>query len=122
MKKQRVLLSDETVELKLQQKATLQYSLELTGPIKSWKAEVIGPWGSEHEGLIGRCSFAATSDNAVKRLKEQLERCGFIGQLEEYRPVVTGRGPHTDLVDHDPLSDSREFSDRVFGPLGREEL
>lgn len=99
--RRRPILLDEMIEARLQQHEKLQYSLELTGPIMFWKAEVIGPWGSQYENLIGRCSQAATSENAVSRLKAQLERQGFIGRLVE----VTGRGPHTDLVDHDPLSD-----------------
>jgi len=116
MRKQ-IVLSDDMVELKRERIETLQYSLTLTGPIMFWKAEIIGPWSSDYHNLIGRASFATTSDNAVRRLKEQLERNGFIGQLVEH-PIIEpmgerqyrdekkiGRGPHRDLVDHDPLSD-----------------
>lgn len=70
-----------------------------------WQAEVIGPFDSPY---CGRSANATTPDNAVKRLKEQLERNGFIGRLVE----VTGRGPQ------DPLSDDdgdEELSDEKNG-------
>jgi len=80
----RPLLSDEWLEKKLASLEKLQYSLELTGPIMFWKAEVIGPFGSE---FFGRSATAPSSDNAVGRLKAQLERNGFIGRLVE-RPII----------------------------------
>jgi hypothetical protein len=111
MSTRKIVLSDEMVEARLESRETLQYSLELTGPIMFWKAEVIGPWSSAHSNLIGRCSFGPTSEKAVQRLKLQLERNGFIGRLEGFGTTVTGRGPHTDLVDQDPLSDDDLLAD-----------
>jgi len=87
----RPLLSDEWLEKKLASLEKLQYSLTLTGPIMFWRAEVIGPFDSE---FFGRSATAPSSDNAVRRLKEQLERVGFIGRFVE-GPII-GRGPHTD--------------------------
>jgi len=76
----RPLLSDESVEMKLASLEKLQYSLTLTGPIMLWRAEVIGPFGSE---FFGRSATAPSSDKAVERLKAQLARNGFIGRLVE---------------------------------------
>jgi len=78
--RRRILLSDDMVEARLQEHERLQYALTLKGPIMFWQAEVIGPFDSPY---FGRSANATTPDNAVKRLKEQLERNGFIGRLVE---------------------------------------
>jgi len=92
----RPLLSDDMVDMKLASLEKLQYRLELTGPIMFWKAEVIGPFGSE---FFGRSATAPASDKAVERLKAQLARNGFIGLLIE-SPII-GK----DYSDDDLLSD-----------------
>lgn len=76
----RPILSDECVEQRLASREKLQYSLTIKGPLMFYEAEVIGPFGSE---FFGRSATALSSDKAVERLKAQLARNGFIGQLIE---------------------------------------
>lgn len=89
----RPVLSDESVEMKLASLEKVQYSLTLTGPIMFWRAEVIGPFDSE---FFGRSATAPSSDKAVERLKAQLARNGFIGQLIE--SPITGQDYSDDYV------------------------
>lgn len=114
--RRRILLSDETVEARLQQHEKIQYRLNprsgnniIGGSSYAyWEAEIIGPFDSP---FFGRSAFGSDKSRAVSNLIGQLARNGFIGRLVE----VTGRGPHTDLVDHDPLSDEdRDLLDHVF--------
>jgi hypothetical protein len=108
--RRRILLSDDMVEAKLQEHEKLQYRLTKLGDVfPQWKAEVIGPLRHPYLELIGREAFGSDKLRATENLIGQLARNGFIGRLV---PVNIGRGPHTDLVDHDPLSDE-EGSDRL---------
>lgn len=94
----RPILSDEHIEARLQQHEKLHYRTGVTGT--TWEAEIIGPFDSPH---FGTTSFGSDKSRAVSNLIGQLGRNGFIGRL--VGGPITGRGPHRDLVDHDPLSD-----------------
>ena len=100
----RPILSDDMIQVRLDEHAKLHYR---TGAIVTdkrcpdrvvWEAEIIGPFDSQHYGTTG---FGSNKERAVASLIGRLGRYGFIGRLVE----ITGRGPHTDLVDHDPLAD-----------------
>jgi len=94
----KIVLSDEHIEARLQQHEQLRYR---TGVIGTYcEAEIIGPFDSPH---FGTTSFGSDKQRAISNLIGQLGRNGFIGRLVE--GPITGRGPHTDLVDQDPLSD-----------------
>ena len=104
----RPILSDDMIQVRLDEHEKLQYRLilhtpnpksVLSGlPYSLWEAEIVGPHGSPHYGTT---AFGSDKSRAVSNLIGQLGRKGFIGRLVE----ITGRGPHTDLVDHDPLAD-----------------
>lgn len=75
----RVVLSDEHIEVRLQEHEKLKYRLTLTdGCVRCWKAEVIGPGFSD---FIGREAFGSSDIKAVENLIGQLRRQGFLGRL-----------------------------------------
>lgn len=101
----KVVLSDDMIQVRLDEHEKLNYRTQVIGT--QWEAEIIGPFDSPH---FGTTSFGSDKSRAVSSLIGQLGRNGFIGRLVE---VNIGRGPHTDLVDHDPLSDvvGRDYLD-----------
>jgi hypothetical protein len=83
----RPLLSDEMVELRLQQHEKLRYCWRLTGRNSLHaEAEIIGPRDSE---FFGRTAFGSDKSRAISNLIGQLGRHGFIGRLVE--GPITGR-------------------------------
>jgi len=126
--RRRILLSDEMVEARLQEHEKLQYRLNrgvsYRDQLPWFEAEIIGPFDSP---FFGRTAFGSDKERAISNLIGQLRRNGFIGRLVEgpirgpisnestgsHVPVNIGRGPHTDLVERDPLSDivGRDYSD-----------
>lgn len=100
----RYLLTDNIIETRLQQHEKLRYCWRLTGRNSLHAvAEIIGPRDSE---FFGRMAFGSDKSRAISNLIGQVTRLGFIGRLVE--GPITGRGPHTDLVESDPLSDDEE--------------
>lgn len=97
--KYKVVLSDEMVQARVDEHSKLQYRTNVIGT--QWEAEITGPFDSPY---FGYTSFGSDKSRAVADLIRQLGRNGFIGRLV-VEGSITGRGPHTDLVDSDPLSD-----------------
>jgi hypothetical protein len=121
------------VEARLQEHEKLQYRLShgvsYRDQLPWFEAEIIGPFDSP---FFGRTAFGSDKERAISNLIGQLRRNGFIGRLVEgpvkkstsadtwngvYLSDPTGkannigRRPHTDLVDHDPLSDDDLLAD-----------
>jgi len=79
------LLSDEIVELRLQQHEKLRYCWRLTGRNSLHaEAEIIGPRDSE---FFGRTAFGSDKSRAISNLIGQVARLGFIGRFVE-GPVI----------------------------------
>lgn len=115
--RRKIVLSDEMIEVRLQEHEKLRYRTSET-LIGHWEAEIIGPFDSPYYGTT---NFGSDKSRAVSGLIGRLRRSGFIGRLVEQ--PITGRGPHTDLVDHDPLSDDcddngRDDTDDRFWDVG----